>query len=169
MRIGIWLCLVLVAAPIFGAERKPTEISPQSKDDPYSVGLVKQALLLAEEKVVPFGVWKSVLYPVPPYRRSIPQLGDGVSVALLKIYDSEDLTKPETAMAALSIVRLAFSSPQSIQLDEDKDPKVTRFLLDFLRDQETANAEVEKDVAVTSAYVKKATDTLGPSANPSSH
>ena len=93
---------------------------------PIQLVSLNQALLLAEEKVVPFGVWKSVLYhaipPLPKINSAARRWSIGSSAKDLRLRRRSGKTG-NWAMAALSIVRLAFSSPRSIQLDEDKDPR----------------------------------------------
>jgi hypothetical protein len=76
--------------------------------------------------------------------RRIARLGDGVSIALLKIYDADALESPENIQKYLPTVRDAFSAPNRIQLSENRKPDVTIFLLKHLeRKIEGENLKVQ--------------------------
>jgi len=65
----------------------------------------------------------------------VQNMGDGVSIAALKITDPNDLLKPEFAKAYLKMARAAFSRPEITVCAEDKSPQVTLFLLGYLREK----------------------------------
>jgi len=101
------------------------------------------------------------LFPVSANTLGINQVGDGVSVATLKIFGLKELTDKETATAYLSVVRWAFSAPKKILLAADSEPKVTLSLLDFLKDKETADVVLENSIESTKEFILRQTSTKG--------
>jgi hypothetical protein len=85
---------------------------------------------------------------------AVQNMGDGVSIAVLKIVDPNDLLKPEFVKAYLKMVRTAFSRPQSTFCVEDKSPEVTMFLLDYLREK-VQDKELQREIDSTREYVLK--------------
>lgn len=85
---------------------------------------------------------------------SLLQLGDGISIAVLKIYDRSELVKPENARAYLTAVRNAFSGRNRVLEKSDLDPKVTLFVLDYLREQEASEPGIEKSISYMARCVK---------------
>jgi hypothetical protein len=77
-----------------------------------------------------------------------------VSIAVLKIYRRSELVKPENAHAYLTAVRNAFSDRKSILEKSDSDPKVTLFVLDYLREQEVSEPSIEKRIGYMTGCVK---------------
>jgi hypothetical protein len=85
----------------------------------------------------------------------IQNLGDDVSVGVLKVVDPKDLTTPKVVKAYLQVVRTAFSQPQlMIACAEDKIPNVTMFLLDYLREK-VKDKELQRQIDSTKEYVLK--------------
>jgi hypothetical protein len=66
------------------------------------------------------------------YEKVLPRLGDAVSVALMKILGHGNPIDAATARAVLSMLRSAFASPQLIEIEVDRWPTVTLFLLEHL-------------------------------------
>jgi hypothetical protein len=97
--------------------------SAQERDDPYSVQSVK--ILLQSPKDFSTGFSE----------KQVNRLGDRVSVALLKIFDSNEMTKTENIRTFLPLIRSSFSYPDLIAIPEDRTPKVTLFLLGCLEDK----------------------------------
>ena len=89
-------------------------------------------------------------------QKGLHRLGDGVSVALLKIFDKEQLTDDKTARSILPIIRDSFSHPQMISVEVDKSPKVTLFLLDYLRGI-ASDSQAKDEIQRTIDFVKEQT------------
>jgi hypothetical protein len=81
-------------------------------------------------------------------------LGDRVSIATLKIYTPNELAKPENAEAYLTVVRNAFSSPDAVHEKLDKDPKVTLFVLEYLKEKEISDPRIETRIEYMKECVK---------------
>jgi hypothetical protein len=86
-----------------------------------SIRLVKQAVALTDEGISLSFTWKR-----------IGRLGDGVSIALLKIYDADALQNPQNIRNYLPVIRTAFGIPKIVRLTENRKPEVTIFLLTYL-------------------------------------
>jgi len=110
MRLTLLVCAVLMLAGFLAGQ----------SDDCYSIGVVTDALKTRT------GTQKIVHSWTQKY---FARLGDRVSVALLKILDERDLENPRTVKEFLPVIRDAFSQLESVAVPEDKEPKVTMFLL----------------------------------------
>jgi hypothetical protein len=120
----------------------------QSGDsDPYSINVVKFELQMRS------GGGK-VIHGFS--QKSLSRLGDGVSVAIMKILDQHALTNPETVRDFLPIVKDCFSQPQLISIAADKTPRVTLFLLDYVR-QNVTDPQVQQEIQQTEEFVKAKT------------
>jgi hypothetical protein len=140
MRLFLLVCCAILA--FAGAlQGQPDESSA------YSISIVKFALQMRSG-----GQW--VIFS--PTQRSLARLGDGVSIALLKLIEEQDLTSRDTARALLSIIRDAFEQPQLIEIDVDKEPKVTLFLLRYMQ-LRVSDSEVRRDIQETIDSVKAKT------------
>lgn len=84
--------------------------------------------------------------------QGVQNLGDGATVAFLKIVPPGDLRKPEFIKAYLRLARTAFSSPELTMCSEDRSPEVTLFLLDYLREKVT-DKELQGQIDSTRGYV----------------
>jgi hypothetical protein len=115
--------------------------------DPYSISLVATALRLRA------GGQQVILASNQKY---LARLGDGVSVALLKILSEEDLAKTSTVRALLPVIRDSFDQRQFISIEADKQPKVTLFLLSYLR-QRIDDPQTQHDIEQTVRYVQEKT------------
>jgi hypothetical protein len=92
--------------------------------DPYSISFVQKAMKLHAQGIAFSAVEKN-----------IPRRGDQISIALLKILSDAQLSDSKTIEALLPLIRQSFSDPRLISTEVDKDPKVTLFLLNYLRRQ----------------------------------
>ena len=88
-----------------------------------------------------------------PTQRQLARLGDGVSIALLKLLGDQDLTNPNTVKGFLPVIRDAFDQPQSIEVNVDKQPRITMFLLNYLQ-RNVSDPDVQKEVQQTIDFVK---------------
>lgn len=146
MRLFRLLCLALIEVSVLKAQ---TNVMPSESNDRYSVTVVRLALefLTAGPGVGGTPEIKRYLYPLFP-------LGDRVSIAALKIYSAEELTKPENADAYLTVARNAFSERGSVLEKPDTDPKVTLFVLEFLKEKEVSSPGIEKRIAYLQGCVR---------------
>jgi len=135
MRISIMLaCLIVLFIP-----SKAQEIQ-----DDYSIHSVKKVL---EQ---PVGFSPSFL------EKQTNRLGDRVAIALLKIFDAEDLSKPDTIRRILPVIRDAFVAPEIISIAEDRKPKVTLFVLTYLEHQ-VSTPDLREEISKTMDFVKEKT------------
>jgi hypothetical protein len=116
---------------------------PVRFDDNYAVPFVTAALNFMHRTNVN-SVEMKEFWP-------LAQLGDAASIATLKIYDKDDLIKPENASAYLIVARNAFSDKNHVLNNSDLDPKVTLFILSYLEEKETAEPLIEKTIT----YLKR--------------
>jgi hypothetical protein len=115
--------------------------------DPYSLNIVKFELQMRAGG-------RKVIHSFS--QKSLFRLGDGVSIAILKILDDSALTNPETVRDLLPIVRDAFAAPQFISIAANKTPKVTLFLLNYLR-LKVSDPETQLAVQETAEFVEHQT------------
>jgi hypothetical protein len=135
MKISIALaCLLVLLAP-----GKAQEIQ-----DDYSIHAVKKVL---EQ---PAGSSASFL------EKQTNRLGDRASIALLKIFDAQDLSKPETVRRILPLIHDAFVAPQIISRAEDRKPKITLFMLTYL-EHEVSASDLRQEISQTVDFVKQKT------------
>jgi hypothetical protein len=167
MRPSFWVVSVLIWASIQGGQQQTrADLCSIAQTDPYSLGVVRSAFDLTQWGPHAFAFWNSVLFPTHS-QKAITQLGDGVSVAILKIVDLKELSKskPETIKGYLQVIHLAFYSPQMILQEADREPKVTLFLLDYLDEKAPPLADVQQEIASVRKYVRKQTGRSAPTAN----
>lgn len=131
------LCSFLISAPLAGQ----AEVT-----DPYSIKFVEQNLHAASTTS---GEWAGA-------GKDFQRLGDGISIALLKILGQQDLTKPEVVKRFLPLIRQSFSYPSIISIQADKDPKVTLFLLGYLENN-LSDLGVRQEVRETISFVNQKT------------
>ena len=93
-------------------------------DDPYSITFVRNNLQTAI--AIPGGRTSWAF-------KGFQRLGDGTSIALLKIVDEKDMTDTKTVEGILQVIRDSFSYPPVVSLGVNKKPKVTMFLLNYLQ------------------------------------
>ncbi len=89
-------------------------------------------------------------------QKRLVQLGDRVSIALLKILDDTDLRNPVTVRGLLPIIRSSFSAPELVAIESDKKPRVTLLLLEHL-EQNTDDAELRQEIQQTAEFAKAKT------------
>ena len=115
----------------------------QDEADPYSLGIVRDALAARTGGRMIIRSWS---------QKHLTRLGDCVSVAILKLLDERQLSNAETIREIMPLIRNAFSEPSFIALGEDRNPKVTLFLLAALQ-QSIADAQTQEEVRRTREYV----------------
>jgi|SRR5690348_8476797 len=134
-------CLLLILA----ASMSSGQHRGNKSEDNYPIDLVRSAMKLNTmyERVV-----------VSPVQKNIHRLGDSVSIAILKIFDNEQLRSPSTVESFLPVIREAFARPDLIANVTDRAPRITLFLLTTLSG-DTTNARLNEDIQKTIAYVEK--------------
>jgi hypothetical protein len=139
MRIGLLLWLIfMVVAPSKGQSEGP---------DPYSIKAVAGALAMRSDG-------RSIIISV--MQKQLARLGDGVSVALLKILDQHELADAQKVRDILPIIRDSFAEPQFIAVEADKKPRITVFLLNYLL-QNVSDTQVLHEIQETMEFVEKQT------------
>lgn len=139
MRILLLLCFVFTLV---------VSSSGQSESsDPYSMKAVAGALAMRS------GGRKVIISVI---QKHLSRLGDGVSIALLKILDQPELVDPSRVQDYLPIICDSFAAPKLISSDVDKKPKVTLFLLTYLL-RNVGDARVQQEIQQTIEFVRNKT------------
>jgi hypothetical protein len=121
-----------------------TQCRAQDSQDDYSINVVKRVLQQ------PAGSSASFL------EKQANRLGDRASIALLKIFEVQELTKPETTRKILSLIHDAFVAPGIISIREDRKPRVTLFLLTYLEHEVNA-PDLRREISQTADFVRNRT------------
>jgi hypothetical protein len=152
MRLVLLLVSVLVGPFVLAAQQqnppvsRPVLESPPVLEDRYSVSVVTAALQFLKRGGSSLDI-KQYIWP-------LLSLGDRVSIATLKIYTTDELVQPENTQLYLIAVRNAFSSRGSVLEKSDADPRVTLFVLQYLRGKDVSNPGIEKRIAYLEGCVK---------------
>ena len=148
MRVVQLLFSVMVGTFRFAAQQQIPPANPPVVDDRYSVSVVSSTLQFLQRQGPTNSIEaKKYIWPVLP-------LGDRVSIAVLRIYTADELIQAENSEAYLTVVRNAFSMRSSVLEKSDADPKVTLFVLEYLREKEVSNPGIEKRIAYLEGCVK---------------
>jgi hypothetical protein len=141
MRFVHLLFSAMVGTFVLAWQPQVPPASPPVLDDRYSVSVVSSALQFLQRQGPTSSMEaKEDIWPVQP-------LGDRVSIAVLRIFTAEELVQAENAAAYLTVVRNAFSMRSSVLEKSDADPRVTLFVLEYLREKEVSNPGIEKRIA----------------------
>jgi hypothetical protein len=132
-RVGIIVLVLIACATTCVAQENNLE-----NQDPYSIQLVSRFLQM------PPGLAMGVSFT----EKQIARLGDRLSIALLKIYSEKELKDPQNIKLYLPMIKGAFLGSTMIQISEDRKPRVTLFLLKYLRN-EIKDKELIKEVSET--------------------
>jgi hypothetical protein len=161
MRLTLLFCLALVGSRALAGQEQPVNVCQPIPDDPYAIGVVSKTLrvIKGEEGIHAFSKNEIVRYIWP-----LIALGDRVSIAVLKIYSAEEIRQAENADAYLTVVRNAFSSRMSavsrpgdrscMVSEVDADPKVTLFVLAYLKAQLISNPGLERRIEYMETCVR---------------
>jgi hypothetical protein len=145
----------LVITILVGMLCFPASTIGQSEEaDPYSVKLVQAALKTRSGGLI-----------IAKVQTHLARMGDGVSIALVKIFTEAELEDPQTVEAFLPIIRESFSQPQFISVDIDKKPMVTLFLLKQLK-RNITSAQTDGDIEETIKFVNEKAATQNPQSQP---
>jgi hypothetical protein len=137
MRIAVAVCFTFLFFTTAFAQNKFKE----QDEDIYSIRLVKEAV---KNPALALSFSATV--------KQIQWLGDRVAIALLKIYDPAELKDVGNIRNYLLIIREAFMAPRIIRLAEDREPRVTTFLLASLV-REVTDENLRADITQTIKYI----------------
>lgn len=132
---------VLAALPLMAVTS-----GAQDNGDPYSIAAVRFELQM---RVGELRMRHSFS------QKQLARLGDGVSVALIKILDQQEILDPKTLPVVMAMIREAFSNPSLISIEENKKPQITLMLLDQLRSKlrdQQMNAEIDETVSFVKGH-----------------
>jgi len=150
----VWFCSVLFGASLLGGQANSPDACPQARIDPYSTIFVRSAFESFRDSqkqgIIIGSQIKQFTYNFP----SLPQLGDAVSIAVLKLYALEELVRPENTEAYLTLVSLSFSDGQRVLDGTDQRPRITSLVLDYLEEKEISEPRIEKRIAYLKGCVK---------------
>jgi hypothetical protein len=120
----------------------------QEDQDPYAIATIRFELRMRSGDLrVRHGFTQT----------QIARLGDGISVALIKILDQQQMLDPRTLGAILPMIREAFSQPALIAINANKQPQVTLLLLDHIRGKVSDRGAFDK-IDETVTFVKEHTN-----------
>lgn len=132
--------MLFLALPLMSL---PTQA--QDEQDPYSLAIVRfEIRMRSGESSARHGF----------SQRQIVRFGDGISIALVKILDARQMLDPGTLDAILPMIREAFSRPDLISIEANKQPQVTLLLLNQIR-QQVSDRRIDDQIDETIAFVKK--------------
>jgi hypothetical protein len=114
--------------------------SASANEDPYAIREVMQ--LLGE----PTG------YSTGISEKQLNRLGDELAIALLKIYSTDELARPANVRKYLPLIQGAFAFRSLIAIPEDREPRVTMFLLEFLQSR-VRERELQGQIAAVKAGI----------------
>jgi hypothetical protein len=152
MQLARLIYSALIGISVLGMQQqtapvtRPDYASPPVVDDRYSVSTVRSALQFIQRGGNTIEA-KGYIWP-------LMSLGDRVSVAVLKIYTRDELVIPQNTRAYVIVVRNAFSSRSNVLEKSDVDPKITLFVLQYLKEIYVSDPEVEKDINYLQGCVK---------------
>jgi hypothetical protein len=139
----ILMVVLLAAVPLIPLLNAQAEGS----DDPYSLGMVSFELKMNSGGRRMIHSWS---------QKRLVQLGDGVSIALLKILGPDELKNPARVKEYTPIIRTCFTQPELISLETNRNPRITLFLLDHLR-QDIQDPATQELIRQTEEFVKQKT------------
>ena len=141
------LILLVMACSSFSSY---LSLSQSEESDPYSVQLLRVAMKTRSEGIF-----------IAKVQTHMARMGDKVSIALLKDLSEAELLDRNKVEEYLPIIQESFSQPQFIEVEIDKQPKVTMFLLKYVR-QGVLDARVQQDVDNTIRFVEEKTSKANP-------
>jgi hypothetical protein len=153
MRITSLLLSALVGVSLLGGQEQiPDSCVPKRTD--YDIAFVNSAFQYYKE------AYDTRMHSEKDWRkftadstRSLFQFGDAISIAVLKICPLDELVKPHSAGAYLTLVRISFTDRTKVLETSDQDPRVTSLVLDYLEQRETNDRTLQKRIA----YMKQCT------------
>ncbi len=138
MRATLAIALLLIVIACLITSTTTTRATDQSFTDPYSIAFVKSEIAYVRR-----GFYNTA--DDKKHLQQLMSLGDAISIAFLKIYTQQELLQADNTMAHLVLARNAFSSRGSVHEASDVEPKVTLFVLEFLKEK-TSDLSFEKNI-----------------------
>jgi len=133
MRIVTWIFSAAVGALLLAGPSGAPNAYGQARTDPYSLSFVKSAFESFGGKQ---GVFGAQIHQFNNNSPGLPQLGDGVSIAALKLYGLDELVIPEKMRTYFMLVIFSFSDRKRVLEKSDEDPRITSLVLDYLQEKE---------------------------------
>jgi len=142
------LCMLLTGTPLqpYGEPTTRHVISPQS-DDPYHIRFVSSAFQYYKSVTKARRMIRTDAMRFTQMSPSLVQLGDAVSIAMLKNCELDEIEEPENTDAYLNLVRISFSDPNKIVEKSDRSPRVSTLVLQYLQQKEMHDAGLEKRIS----------------------
>jgi hypothetical protein len=145
MRVAICFTLLLLAivgATAYG-QNPPISVQEATEDD-YSIPTVTTLMKQTT------GLGSSFA------EKQVNRLGDRVSIALLKILDEADFKDSQKVKSILSLIRASFLHPGLIKYQEDRNPKVTLFVLRKI-ESDIEDAKLKSDITELIEFIREKT------------
>jgi hypothetical protein len=120
---------------------------PRKENDPYCTNFVKSAFESYQFSERGGGYSGAQMHQFNNNPVSLPGLGDRVSIAVLKLYGMDELSKPESTQVYLVLLLFAFSHRDRVVSEPDREPQVTLLLLDNLEQRHAADPSLRKKIA----------------------
>jgi hypothetical protein len=124
----------------------------QPQADPYSLAEVRNAI---------DGLSVGIIFGGDA--KLIPRLGDRCSIAILKVVNRNDLTDSKKVAVIVQLIHNSFALPENITADEDRDSRVSLFLLEYLLEK-VGDTKVQQQIRQTIEFVKEQTKANLPAA-----
>jgi hypothetical protein len=128
---------------ILAEQTKSPDACPQAKDDLYTLVFVKFAF----ESFKNQAVWGAQIHHFNNNSPGLPQLGDAVSIGVLKLYSLDELVTPENIRSYLTLVVYSFSDRKRVLEKSDQEPRITSLVLGYIEQRKTPNPVLEKQIA----------------------
>lgn len=152
--LSVFLALIMLFS-LRGQDRNQG-VCPPSKTDAYSVAFVSATFEYFKNSGKK-GMRSSMdadrfinAYHSP----SLPDLGDAVSIAILKTCDLSELARHENAQEYLTLIRISFSNRQRVVEQSDREPRVTSLVLEYLKEKEVSDFQMEKRITYLNECTK---------------
>jgi hypothetical protein len=147
MRIATWFVSTVLATSIFAGQVKAPDEPCNGQADPYHMTFVRSAFESFKDSEKRGGGLSSLqIKYFTNNDPSLTQLGDSTSIAVLKLYNLDELVKTENMRPYLPIISLSFSDSHNVFNETDRSPRVTTVVLDYLQ-QKVYDQEILRIVA----------------------
>jgi len=145
MRVEICFTLLLLATLGATAYGQNQSINVQeAAEDGYSIPIVTN--LLKSQTGLSTGFSE----------KQVNRLGDRVSIALLKILEETDFKDAQKVKSILPLIKASFLFPELIKYREDRNPKVTLFMLQKI-ESDIEDDKLKSDITELIEFIKEKT------------
>ena len=142
MKIAMWFCSASLGAALLAGPWSASEAWGQVPPDPYSLWFVRSAF----ESFSGQGVFGAQIHQFNNNSPALPQLGDCVSIAVLKLYRLDELIIPEKTHTYLTLVLFSFSDRKRVLEKSDQEPRITSLVLDYLQEKKQYDSRTERAI-----------------------